>query len=96
MTIQTPEIIEFLEEGPYEAVEVVEEDQDILELYVEETISTVETSVPEELELIDLGPSPLGNVTVDPAYAGLRIHYGPGPLPDPSTMPNTVYIVLPS
>lgn len=60
MTIQTPEIIEFLEDGDFEAVETVEDDQDILELYIGETITVVETSVPEELELQDVGPVPGG------------------------------------
>lgn len=97
MTIQTPEMIEFLEEDDFEVVEVVEDDQDILEIYIGETVTVVETVVPEQIELVDVGPVPNmhGNVTIDPAYEGLQIYYGPGPLPDPSEMPNTLYIVLP-
>lgn len=34
-------------------------------------------------------------VTVDPAYQGLAVIFGPGPLPDPAQYPNTVYVVLP-
>jgi hypothetical protein len=92
------DFIEFLEPGTIEAVEVVNDGEDTLELQLTQEVSIVETVVPEELELVDLGPIPdiYSNVTVHPAYTGLQIYYGPGPLPDPSEMPNTLYIVLPS
>lgn len=35
-------------------------------------------------------------VTVDPSLAGLAVHYGPGPLPAPGTMPGTIYVVVPT
>lgn len=34
-------------------------------------------------------------ITVDSSYAGLEVHYGPLPLPDPSTMANKIYGALP-
>lgn len=32
---------------------------------------------------------------VEAEYAGLQIVFGPGPRPDPATMPNTIYVVMP-
>ena len=58
------DIIEFLDSGPIEAVEVVEEGETILELHLVEEISTVETSIPESMELLDVGPSPLAPATM--------------------------------
>lgn len=41
-------------------------------------------------------PEPSHDFEVDPAFAGLTVYFGPGPVPPPEDMPNTVYIVLPS
>jgi hypothetical protein len=35
-------------------------------------------------------------IGVHPSLAGLEIYFGPSPLPDPATMPNTVYFVIPT
>jgi hypothetical protein len=41
-------------------------------------------------------PGPPGTgIEVYPQYSGLQMVFGPGPLPNPATLPNTVYVVLP-
>ena len=39
-------------------------------------------------------PSPVA-VEVHPDYTGLRVVYGPGPLPPAGANPNTIYFLLP-
>jgi hypothetical protein len=47
------------------------------------------------LALAVAGLIPEVEVNVAPAYRGLVIHYGPGPLPPASEHPNTIYHALP-
>lgn len=41
------------------------------------------------------GTGVLENVTYDPGLEDINIHYGYGPLPAPTSMPNTLYYLLP-
>lgn len=44
-----------------------------------------------------VGPQgePGSGINVYPQYTGLQMVFGPAPLPPASTLPNTVYVVLP-
>lgn len=96
------DFIEFLEPGTFEAVETVDDGQEFLEILVTEAPTVVSTVPTEDLQLLDLGPSVGGGASlpldfmVEAGYENLTVVYGPGPLPDPAEMPNTLYVVLPS
>lgn len=91
------DMIEFLEEGEITAVAAPSGDYDSIELVIESDATVIETPQMEYLDLIESGPSIFTdlNVWVDPAYAGLSLMFGPGPLPDPEDYPNTLYFILP-
>ena len=63
--------------------------QSLIEAVVSAQVPAAVASAVAELDLQPAG------VDIDPAYEGLRQHFGPAPLPPADTMPNTLYTVLP-
>jgi hypothetical protein len=97
-------VVEILDDPEAEAVVGI--DPYSVEILVKEVSTTVTSEGGVYVEVFQSGnadvvPIILGGnsdvlFTVDEAYEGLTVHFGPGPLPDPEEMPNTVYIILPS
>lgn len=87
--------LEVLDDAPNEVREFSDTSVPTLEITVHKEVTVYELAVQEFLEISELGPSGSDGFTVLPPYTGVQVVFGPGPLPTPGSMPNTIYCVMP-